>query len=247
MIKPIVKAGMACVVAYLAVGGDGCRLACVNEALETNTSPDGKLTAITFRRNCGPTTQFTTDVSIVRAGQGLPRGSGNVLQVDTNHGAAPTNGGGGPSVRVRWVEQGRLLIEYDLRASLGFFRSPVAGVVVTKQESVLQDARCPADARLVRTEANESVEEYCVMDDGRMSGLFVRWDSSFKKQEAGDYRDGLKDGVWTTWLADGTESSSGEFIRGSKERVWTEYDSKTRQHCVGSYAANVKAKDWKCF
>jgi hypothetical protein len=60
----------------------GCVSSCENEVVSTIASPSGKTSAVVFGRNCGATTGFNTQVSIVDADGGIPGDSGNVLIVD---------------------------------------------------------------------------------------------------------------------------------------------------------------------
>lgn len=48
----------------------GCSYAsfCENTLVSARFSPDGQFVAVVFRRNCGATTPFTTEVSVIRAG-----------------------------------------------------------------------------------------------------------------------------------------------------------------------------------
>lgn len=54
---------------------------CENEILGQSVSPDGKMTAVIFSRNCGATVGFNYQVSIL-ASTKVPKGSGNVLIAD---------------------------------------------------------------------------------------------------------------------------------------------------------------------
>ena len=66
----------------MAVPLSGCLSSCDNEVVSTITSPSGKTKAVVFGRNCGATTGFNTQVSIVDTGSGVPSDSGNVLIAD---------------------------------------------------------------------------------------------------------------------------------------------------------------------
>ncbi|SHG37908.1 hypothetical protein SAMN05428948_0163 [Massilia sp. CF038] len=61
-----------------------CDLAgtCGNEISQTVISPSGKLKAVVFTRNCGATTRFSTQVSIIPAREALPGERGNTLILD---------------------------------------------------------------------------------------------------------------------------------------------------------------------
>jgi hypothetical protein len=51
--------------------------ACENEVVERVPSPDGSREVVVFTRNCGATTDFSTQISILPAGGVLPSRSGN--------------------------------------------------------------------------------------------------------------------------------------------------------------------------
>ena len=89
---------------------------CGNELLSETRSPDGKLKAIMFQRDCGATTGFSTQISILSVDEKLPNEGGNVFVADSDHGAAPSGRGGGPIVEVHWLNESELLIKHDSRA-----------------------------------------------------------------------------------------------------------------------------------
>jgi ABC-type uncharacterized transport system auxiliary subunit len=55
---------------------------CENETSQTVISPSGKLKAVVFNRNCGATTGFNTQVSIIPGPGSLPYEAGNTLVLD---------------------------------------------------------------------------------------------------------------------------------------------------------------------
>jgi hypothetical protein len=73
---------------------------CGNQLRSVAMAPDGVHAAIVFRRDCGATTGFSTQVSLVGPGA-LPSDSGNLLILDDE-----------PAVAVRWLGPDRLLISY---------------------------------------------------------------------------------------------------------------------------------------
>jgi hypothetical protein len=89
---------------------------CGNEVLKETASPDGKMKAVIFQRDCGATTGFSTQVSILFEDEKLPDEGGNAFTADTNHGEAPSGQGGGPVVEVSWLSDNELLIKHDRRA-----------------------------------------------------------------------------------------------------------------------------------
>jgi hypothetical protein len=73
-------------------------------------SPDGRFEAVIFQRDCGATTAFSTQISILSRGGALPKTAGNAWIADSNHGAAPIGKWGGPSVEVSWSTNRRLTV-----------------------------------------------------------------------------------------------------------------------------------------
>jgi hypothetical protein len=55
---------------------------CSNEVSRVLMSPDGSKKLVVFSRDCGATTGFNTQLSLLGAGDGLPDESGNVLVAD---------------------------------------------------------------------------------------------------------------------------------------------------------------------
>lgn len=76
---------------------------CGNEVLAEYPSPDGRLKAVVFQRDCGATTGFSTQVSILPVSSALENEGGNRFSADTDHRRAPSGQGGGPEVRFHWV------------------------------------------------------------------------------------------------------------------------------------------------
>lgn len=91
---------------------------CGNSPLLEVPSPSGDWKVVVFERNCGATTGFSTQVSVIKAGTSLPNEGGNLFVADTNHNAAPSGPGGGPAVRVTWVAPSNIRIEHHPLARL---------------------------------------------------------------------------------------------------------------------------------
>ena len=90
---------------------------CTSSVIEKIPSPDGRRAAVIYERSCGATTDFSTQLSVLPQGQD-PRGNGNVLVADTDHGKAPSGKEGGPGVTARWLDDQTLEIRYHPRARL---------------------------------------------------------------------------------------------------------------------------------
>jgi hypothetical protein len=97
MLRPLLYVG-AILLASVALHGCGADL-CGNDNVRATASPDGTLTALVFRRDCGATTGFSTHISIVRSGTALSNDPGNVLTV-----------AGEPPVTVTWQGPTRLVV-----------------------------------------------------------------------------------------------------------------------------------------
>jgi len=89
---------------------------CGNETLAEFVSPDQAKKIIVFQRNCGATTGFSTQASLVAINEKLRNQGGNVFAADTNRDAAPSAIRGGPELRVRWEGRNRLLLQHHLKA-----------------------------------------------------------------------------------------------------------------------------------
>lgn len=85
---------------------------CGNEILSEFVSPDNSKKVVVFQRDCGATTAFSTQASLLAITEKLPDKGGNVFSADTNHGAAPSRPGGGPELRVRWEDRNGLILEH---------------------------------------------------------------------------------------------------------------------------------------
>lgn len=85
---------------------------CSNNVITEVISPDGKMKAVTFQRDCGATTDFSTHVIIIPAGSTFDKDGSSIFVADTNKGKAPAGQNGGPEVRTRWLSTDKLQIEY---------------------------------------------------------------------------------------------------------------------------------------
>jgi hypothetical protein len=110
----------------------GCEmlLGCRNQVLEEVPAPSKPLRAVVFQRDCGATTGFSTQVSVLPAGARLPAAHGNAFDASTDRGAAPSGAGGGPEVSVRWVDDTRLLIRHHQKAHIHFAHTEVDGITI---------------------------------------------------------------------------------------------------------------------
>ena len=107
----------------------GCADLCGNQIVSRVNSPDGKLSAVLFQRDCGATTGFSTQISIVPVGQALS-GAGNVFQADDDHGSATAADWGGPWADLHWISSDQLRVRYDGKSRVFETNAHVSGVDV---------------------------------------------------------------------------------------------------------------------
>lgn len=95
----------------------GCTDACQNTVASRSLSPDGKHVAVLFQRDCGATTGFSTQISILDP-SGSPSGSGNTFIADDDHGAARVGSWDGSWAETKWLSADRLLVRYAAKSRL---------------------------------------------------------------------------------------------------------------------------------
>jgi hypothetical protein len=95
---------------------------CKNEIYKEYLSPDKSLKAVVFQRDCGATTDFSTQVSILKSNENLDNESGNIFIIKGNPDkVAPV---------LKWTNQNVLHIyyhlngdEYKAKKHFGWFNS----------------------------------------------------------------------------------------------------------------------------
>ena len=111
----------------------GCSDMCADTIVAKVTSPNGQHDAVMFQRDCGATTEFSTQISILDVGDQLS-GMGNTFRADDDHGAAPTGGWGGSWAELKWLSPDRLLIRYAAKSRIFKQDDHVSGVEVTYEK-----------------------------------------------------------------------------------------------------------------
>lgn len=110
----------------------GCSDPCENTVLIRATSPGGKWDAVMFERSCGATTDFSTEISVLKAGGAAP-GGGNIFVADSHHGVARPGRWGGPWAEIKWLSPTRLVVRYAAGSRIFLQRKAVGDVFVTYQ------------------------------------------------------------------------------------------------------------------
>jgi hypothetical protein len=84
---------------------------CADEDVSRHGSPSGAYEARVYVRDCGATTTWVTHVTLTRKRRLFPDVTALVFVADGNHGKAPVGPANGPEVRLRWQDDGHLVLE----------------------------------------------------------------------------------------------------------------------------------------
>jgi hypothetical protein len=120
---------LAAVLALVTGYSDPCR----NTVIVRDDAPDGRHAAVLFQRDCGATTGFSTQISILDVGKD-PADAGNAFRADDGHGAAQTAAWGGPWADLRWLSPKHLLIRYDAKARIFEQKVEISGVRISYEK-----------------------------------------------------------------------------------------------------------------
>lgn len=103
---------------------------CGNDILDSVTSPDSKDKVVVFVRNCGATTEWSTQASIIRKADSISHGDiGNILRIESNHaGTWPLATKGWPIIIPEW-QTPELLTVYFSRNSAVLYQGDKVGDV----------------------------------------------------------------------------------------------------------------------
>jgi hypothetical protein len=85
-----------------------------------------------FQRDCGATTGFSTQISILSPDE-EPTGAGNTYRADDAHGKAADGKWGGPWAEARWLAPDRLLVRYAANSRIFEQDGSVSGISVSYQ------------------------------------------------------------------------------------------------------------------
>ena len=88
---------------------------CTNETVASLKSPDGKHRAILFMRECGATTDYSTQVSVIGSWSRVDS-IGNVFIADAYDRDAKRGSWGGPWAEIGWASPKQLVVTYDARS-----------------------------------------------------------------------------------------------------------------------------------
>jgi hypothetical protein len=97
---------------------------CGNQQASHELSPNGQLRSWVFVRDCGATTGFTSEVSILERDEDLPNESGNVVAFDLRRGSAHRE------VQAVWRGSATLVVVYPTGSKLFRAQSKVGNVSI---------------------------------------------------------------------------------------------------------------------
>ena len=109
-----------------------CDDPCGNRPVDEVVSPDGERSAVLFVRDCGATTGYSLQMSLVPTGADLPNDGGNVLILGDGSGWAagePTS----DAVIGRWTSETTLeLVLTEPKENIIFLAESVEGVMIRR-------------------------------------------------------------------------------------------------------------------
>ena len=109
--------GLLCLLVFIyIISSFGSEDMCGNKIIKTEYSPNRKYKIVTFWRNCGATTDFSTQISLLEFDEELKNESGNLFSADGEHGKAETNEENIINVKPKWLSNEKVIIEYDENA-----------------------------------------------------------------------------------------------------------------------------------
>jgi hypothetical protein len=106
---------------------------CGNNISKEITSPDKKLKAIIFTRDCGATTGFSSQLSIIDYSEQLENKAGNTLIISDKE-LDPETETGGVNVNAEWNGNNELIIYFNLKAETLKKKNDIKGVKITYRE-----------------------------------------------------------------------------------------------------------------
>jgi len=105
----------------------GCDV-CNNRMVREIPSPNGSKRAVLFERDCGATTDFSTQVSILPVGKKLGTSAGNTFVADSNHGIVSVDSQSVIAVDIAWKNDQEIEITYPTRARTFLKASEFQGI-----------------------------------------------------------------------------------------------------------------------
>ena len=109
---------------------------CGNEIVEEIKSPDKRLKAIIFIRDCGATTGYSTQLSIIEDEDKLENGAGNTLILSDKFGDGLSFDNGGAKVKAVWTSENSMTIYFDNKIEFTKQEEEIEGIKITYEQLV---------------------------------------------------------------------------------------------------------------
>jgi hypothetical protein len=104
---------------------------CENSTIEEKLSPNKKFKAIIFTRDCGATTGYSTQLSIIETSGELDNETGNVLIMSDKVGDGLSFDNGGAKVQALWTSDNSLTIYIDERTKFTRQKDEIEDIKIT--------------------------------------------------------------------------------------------------------------------
>lgn len=127
----MIRVAFALTALLLAACGESAPV-CQNEVIRESLSPDGKVKAVLFHRDCGPPTGSSSQVSILAASESTTA-KGNAFIADIGDNPAQAAAWGGPDVTFEWTGPAALTLNFPYVARILVAEPSVRGVTLTFQ------------------------------------------------------------------------------------------------------------------
>lgn len=106
---------------------------CGNQTIEEVQSPNKKYKAVIFTRDCGATTGYSTQLSIIETSDRLDNETGNTFILSDKVGDGLSFDNGGARIKVIWTTENSLAVYFDSKTDF------------TKQETDIDDIEVSYD------------------------------------------------------------------------------------------------------
>jgi hypothetical protein len=107
---------------------------CGNQIIEEIPSPNKEFKAVIFTRDCGATTGYSTQLSIIKISANLENEGGNVLTMSDKTGDGLTSENGGVKVEATWSTDTTITIYLDNRTDFITHVDEINGIKVSYKE-----------------------------------------------------------------------------------------------------------------
>ena len=111
---------------FIALLVAGCSDICGNELLTQHESPSGDLSVVVFQRDCGATTGYTVQGSILGSDEELKNEPGNLFVIGENAVGRPS---------VDWIDDRKLKLSYSSSLDIRIVAAAPHGVTITVNDA----------------------------------------------------------------------------------------------------------------